>query len=85
MFQLTGNKVQWQAAVKAIMNLVNHESRTDCSSSRILLYGVVTDLRDGCLSCRKWFEDHEHRVCEERDCKLVITTKKGEGRIIINL
>ena len=58
------------------MNLVTHESRRDCSSSRILLCGVVTDSRDGCLSCRKWFEDHEHLVCEERDCKPVVNDKE---------
>jgi hypothetical protein len=67
------------------MNLVTHESQRDCSSRRILLYGVFTNSREGCLSCRKWFEDHEHRVCEEWDCKPVVTTKRGEGRIIINL
>jgi len=67
------------------MNLVTHESRSDCSSSRILLYGVVTDSRDGCLSCSKWFENHANRVCSEPDCKPVITTKRSEGQIIINL
>jgi hypothetical protein len=33
----------------------------------------------GCLSRRKWFEEHINRVCEERDCKPVVRTKRSEG------